>query len=169
MPTRSLRFFIGFFALCTALFLFTLQTARAENMPYYASIKSREANIRTGPSPRYPIQWVYQRKSWPVKVTATFETWRKISDIYGEIGWIHQNLLTKKRHVIVNSADKELVKSYRLPIDNAGVTQLLENGVIAELVKCETDWCQVRIKRDKSWVKSASLWGIEANDMVAKK
>lgn len=168
MLPQRLRLFIRFFALCMAIFLLFLPIAHAETVPYYASIKSKEANIRTGPSPRYPIQWVYQRKSWPVKVVATFETWRKISDIYGEIGWIHQNLLTRKRHVIINTNNDELVKSYRLPVDNAGVTQLLENGVIAELVKCENDWCQIKIKRDKSWIKAASLWGVETSDMATK-
>jgi SH3-like domain-containing protein len=167
MQIVDMRAFFRLFTLYITLLLWA-NTGQAANMPYYASIKSKEANIRTGPSPRYPIQWVYERKSWPVKVTASFETWRKITDIYGEIGWIHQNLLSKKRHVLINSTKDETIKAHRLPMDNAGVVQLLESGVIAELIACENDWCQIRVKRDKSWVKASSLWGIDENDMIHK-
>ena len=147
--------------LCVVMCILVQTPAHAASVPYFASIKSKEANVRTGPSSRYPIQWVYQRKSWPVKVTASFETWRKISDIYGESGWIQQNLLSGKRHVIINTKNGELQKTYRLPDENSSATQLIENGVIAELLRCEKEWCQIRIKRNKSWIKAKALWGID--------
>lgn len=140
----------------------------AASPTYFASIKSHEANVRTGPSARYPIQWVYQRKSWPVKVTASFETWRKISDIYGEAGWIQQNLLSRKRYVIINTTDEELQKTYPQPATNVQAIQRIENGVVAELMRCQPDWCQIRInKGNKSWIKASALWGIDPDvDMV---
>jgi SH3-like domain-containing protein len=157
------------YACILAILLLSGQPVYAGNIPYFASLKSKEANIRTGPSARYPIQWVYQRKSWPVKVTATFETWRKVTDMYGEVGWIHQNLLSKKRHVVVNTTDNEPLKAYQLPSNTASVTQLLENGVIAELIKCEKSWCQIKIKQDKSWVEEAALWGTDSETGGKKK
>ena len=92
--------------------------------PYYASIKADEANVRTGPSIRYPIQWIYKKENWPVKVTATFERWRKINDIDGEAGWMHESLLTGRRNAIIQSNGVQEI--YRLPILTSAVVMALQ-------------------------------------------
>ena len=35
-------------------------------LPRFASLKSDEVNVRTGPGTRYPVDWVFKRKSMPV-------------------------------------------------------------------------------------------------------
>ena len=35
-------------------------------IPRFASLRSDEVNVRTGPGPRYPIEWVFKRKSMRV-------------------------------------------------------------------------------------------------------
>jgi SH3-like domain-containing protein len=37
-------------------------------LPRFVSIRSEEVNMRTGPGVRYPVDWVYHRKSMPVEV-----------------------------------------------------------------------------------------------------
>lgn len=127
--------------------------------PYFASIRADEANVRTGPSVRYPIQWVYKKRNWPVKVTATFENWRKISDINGEVGWIHESLLTGRRNTIIQANGVQ--ELYRLPMRNSSVTAVAENGVVASLLECKKMWCKIVVDDNKGWVESKYLWGAE--------
>jgi SH3-like domain-containing protein len=137
-------------------------TANAK-VPYFASIKAGEANVRTGPSVRYPIKWVYQRPSWPVEITATFEGWRKIRDIKGEAGWIHESLLTGKRNTVINT--KGVQEIYKLPIANSKVVAIAENGVIAKLDECKKQWCKINASNKKGWIESKYLWGVKKNEV----
>lgn len=132
--------------------------AAPKDLPYFASIKTDEANIRSGPSARYPIVWTYKRNNWPVTVTATFERWRKISDIYGEIGWIHEALLSNRRYVTIKGEGVQ--EAYRLPLDNSAKTFIIETGAVAELKECnKTNWCKVRAEKHDGWIKADYLWG----------
>src|SRR5262245_34959241 len=67
-------------------------------VPRFASLRSDEVNVRTGPGTRYPVDWVFKRKFMPVEVVAEFENWRKIRDWQGASGWVHQSLLTGRRY-----------------------------------------------------------------------
>ena len=40
-------------------------------LPRFASLRSDEANVRSGPGTRYPIEWVFRRKGMPVEIGAT--------------------------------------------------------------------------------------------------
>ena len=136
--------------------------SKSSKTPYFASIRASKANIRTGPSVRYPIQWVYVKPQWPVEVTATFERWRKIKDKSGELGWIHESLLTGKRNVIVNANGVQEI--YRLPIHTSSVVAIVENGVLAELVSCKSKWCKVQLEKEEGWIESKFLWGTKENE-----
>lgn len=139
-------------------------TAVASTSPYYVSIKSKskEANVRTGPSVKYPIRWVYQRPNWPMQVTATFEHWRKVRDAYGQAGWIHETLLTRKRHIVTKfEGVEELLK---LPVDNADTIAVLENNVIGELIQCKNQWCKVQFNDHKGWIQTQYLWGVDRDE-----
>ena len=52
-------------------------------IPRFASLRSDEVNVRTGPGTRYPVDWVFKRKSMPVEIVAEYENWRKIRDWQG--------------------------------------------------------------------------------------
>ena len=145
-----------------AIILFTFPAA-ARDMPYYASIKSDKANIRSGPSVRYPILWMYKRPDWPVKVTAQFERWRKISDTHGEIGWIHESLLSNKRHVLV--ATNGATELFRLPLLTSSKVAIVENGVIAAWEECKPKWCKISIENVEGWIETDKLWGVAEADI----
>src|SRR6186713_3241153 len=70
-------------------------------LPRYASFKSSEVNLRAGPGENYPKQWVYQRAGMPVEIFEEWDTWRRIRDYQGVVGWVSVNLLTGKRTAIV--------------------------------------------------------------------
>ncbi len=66
-------------------------------LPRYVSLRAEEVNMRTGPGVRYPVDWVYKRRNLPVEIIAEFGTWRKIRDVEGAQGWIHQSMLSNRR------------------------------------------------------------------------
>jgi SH3-like domain-containing protein len=149
--------------LSSLLFCLSASAKPAPEIPYYASIKADKANIRTGPSVRYPIQWIYNKSDWPVQVTATFETWRKIKDIKGDAGWIHESLLSGRRYVVVSTNGVQEI--YRLPIPTSSVVLIAENGVIAELLSCKSNWCKIKLASEKGWVETKHLWGVDENEV----
>jgi SH3-like domain-containing protein len=131
---------------------------------YYASLKTDEANVRTGPSVRYPIQWVYKKPGWPIQITAKFENWRKIRDVHGEAGWINKNLINSKRNVLINT--KGIQEVYRLPLITSSVVFIAESGVIAELLSCKDNWCKISFATQEGWVEAKHLWGVDDNETI---
>src|SRR5690349_505455 len=111
-------------------------------IPRFASLKSDEVNVRTGPGPRYPIDWVFKRKLMPVEIVAEFENWRKIRDWQGASGWVYQGLLTGKRGFIVAGRAANL---YRTPALQAEIMAKLEPEVMGEIKSCQGDWCRVKV------------------------
>lgn len=131
-------------------------------IPRFVSLRSDKVFVRTGPALRYPIKWVYKRQGLPVEIIQEFDTWRKIRDRDGEEGWIHQSLLSGKRHaVIVGDLTTFMFKK---PESTAKKLAILENGSVLALKKCDAFWCQGEIEGFSGWVERKSLWGIYESD-----
>src|SRR5579862_3380664 len=77
-------------------------------LPRFASLRSDEVNLRSGPGVRYPVDWIYTRRDLPVEVIAEFDTWRKIRDWQGTEGWVHQSFLSARRMVVVTGERRRL-------------------------------------------------------------
>jgi SH3-like domain-containing protein len=126
-------------------------------VPRFVSLKSNEINERVGPGPNYPIEWMYVKAGLPVEVIAEFDNWRKIRDKDGTEGWVHQSMLSSKRHGIVQTAETIIYASEDV---NSRPLVRLEPGVLVEILKCRENWCQVRVFDFKGWIPRAFLWGI---------
>ena len=135
------------------------------SLPRFASLRSDEVNIRTGPGLRYPIEWVYQRRSMPVEIIAEYETWRKVRDSEMVLGWIHQSMLSGKRHILVINSRQLLRK--RNATKSAAVAEV-EPGVIGTLKYCElnNEWCEIEIKKYKGWLLRTQFWGVQPNEAI---
>ena len=72
------------------------QSQRAA-LPRFVSTRSDPINVRVGPGTKYEIAWTYLKPGVPVEIVQEFDTWRKIRDVDGEEGWVHQNLLAGTR------------------------------------------------------------------------
>ena len=133
----------------------------APNAPHkFASLKSGEVNVRTGPGYQYPIQWTLVRKDLPVRILATFDNWQKIEDVEGKVGWVYKNLLNSnlKQMVIVTALKADVKKK---PTDEALAIAYLEKGVIAALLETQGSWCYLVVNKSvKGWVKSCDVWGV---------
>jgi len=148
-----------------SLFLILSTTLFAEKnpLPRFASLKSNEINERVGPGPNYPVAWVYLKAGLPVEIIAEFDNWRKIRDKDGAEGWVHQSMLSSKRHGIIQGTETLIFSAKDL---QSQPLVRLEQGVIVEILKCENDWCQVRIYDFKGWIQRACLWGVYPQEVI---
>ena|SRR3990167_7240947 len=152
------------FCLQLVLCLKTSDYALATVKPFtsrFASIKPNEVNVRVGPGQNYPTDWVYRKAGLPVEIIAEFDVWRKIRDIEGTEGWVHQSMLCNKRHAVIQPLEVLLYKS---PDSTSCPLARLQKGVLVDLLKCSEEWCQVRIERVKGWVQRNALWGLYSKE-----
>ena len=66
-------------------------------MPRFVSMKASEGNVRRGPSLTHRIDWVFQRRDMPLRITAEHGHWRRVEDRDGLGGWVHYSLLSGTR------------------------------------------------------------------------
>lgn len=134
------------------------KTSSGLPIPRFVSLSSEKVFIRTGPALRYPIKWVYQRVNMPVEVIQEFDTWRKIRDIDGDAGWVHQSLLSGDRTGVVKGEANLALRSGA--DDGAPVQAYLEPGVVGFIESCKGAWCRVASQGYKGWAERKFLWGI---------
>jgi SH3-like domain-containing protein len=137
--------------------------AAADKVPRFASLKTDEANLRTGPGERYPIDWVLTKKGLPVEVVAEFDVWRKVHDSEGSEGWVHQRLLAGSRTVLVVGNIRVLRAE---PDTAAPALARAEPGVIARLLECRAAWCRVEAQDIKGWLRRSEVWGVYPDEVV---
>lgn len=126
-------------------------------VPYWATLRAEEVNMRVGPSEEFPIEWVYRRPGLPVKVVRIREGWRLVEDPDGEQGWIIARLLDPDRGAIV--VGRDLAELREEPDGTSRLLWRAEPGVVGALGKCEEGWCRFDVAGRKGWVRAARLWG----------
>ena len=129
------------------------------SLPRFASLRSAEVNVRTGPGVRYPVEWVFKRRSFPIEIVAEFDTWRKVRDWQGTVGWVHRSMLSGRRTVLVTGLVRRL---HSEPAGGAKTVARLEPGVVAELLQCEKSWCEIRTAGHSGWLRKGEFWGARA-------
>lgn len=156
---KALRF-LAVFALAAVLAV-TIASgdARAQNreVPYWATLRWDEVNMRVGPSQEYKIDWVYKRKGLPVKVVRLREGWRLIEDHEGNQGWVSHNQLSPKLGALI--IGDGLADLRREPKVTSQVSWRAEPGVVAELLRCRDSFCEIDVSGRSGWVAKDRLWG----------
>lgn len=149
------------------------QTVGASGLPIprFVSINAGEANLRTGPGQRYPVEWVYVRRHLPVEIIAEHDHWRRVRDWEGLEGWLHRSLLSGRRTVVVIGDAPQIMRSRAR--DDAAVVARLEPGVVARLLRCPApaeqargDWCTVEVDGYVGRLRRTSLWGVYLDEVV---
>jgi SH3-like domain-containing protein len=125
-------------------------------IPRFVSLRSNQVNVRIGPGMQYPVTWVFVREGLPVEVIGTFDVWRKVRDIDGVEGWVHQNLLSGERHAIVLGEVRTLTRT-----PNGTVPAVLaEPGVIGRVLECAGANCRLEVGGYKGWLPREQIWGV---------
>ena len=167
-PWRRLRGALGL-ALAALVFLVPGTVAQETprigasglELPRFVSLRSDEANLRTGPGTRYPIDWIYRRRGLPMQVIDEFDIWRRVRDHQGTVGWMHRSMLAGRRTLLV-LGERPLLR--RRPDPAAPGLAYLESGVVGAFGGCEGDWCRIEAQGFEGWLKRAEVWGVGSGD-----
>ncbi len=140
-----------------------IQRGQVTNLPIprYVSLKTNEANARRGPSLSHKIDWIYKRQNMPLEIYAEYENWRRVRDFEGLGGWVHYTLLSGKRYVLIKN---ELLEMRLLPSVESQVIAKVPQFNIANLDKCNKDWCRIIDNGYKGWVLKSEIWGVYNNE-----
>jgi SH3-like domain-containing protein len=135
-------------------------TQQIQEVDYFASLRSNETNIRSGPGSNYPIKFTFKLRNLPVRIVSEYDNWCEIEDYEGSRGWVAQNLITKKRHLMTFSK-KNIIDIHIKKNETSKIIFHLENYVIGEYLKCEESWCALKINDEKGWILSSDLYGVD--------
>lgn len=132
-------------------------------LPRFVSLRAGEVNLRTGPGARYPVEWVLVYRHMPVEIIAEFDTWRKIRDWQGTVGWVHQSMISGNRWVIVREGRQPLRRSGE---KDAPIIARIEQKVIGRLKECRTQWCEIDFSGFTGWMRRNQIWGVYPGEKV---
>ena len=138
--------------------------AQEKQPPYWASIASGEAMMRTGPGKNYPGVWLYKRRDLPVRVVKVYPNWRLIEDPDGTRGWMLVTLLSDKRTAIVKPGEPR--KVHERADESSRVAYLAEPGVVGRVDKCSDGWCRITIGKREGRIRTFDVWGVGENEVV---
>ncbi len=122
----------------------------------FLSLKKNKVNVRYGPSFESPIKYIYKKINLPIKQIDKKENWRRIIDSKNNSGWIHWSQL-KKINSIILLEDKILFKyssNFSKPLAK------IKEGRLLIVQKCEGEWCKIKTKKNKGWIKVDNVWGL---------
>lgn len=145
--------------LCFAALVLLVVPAQAQDreVPYWATLRYDETNMRVGPSKEYKIDWVYRRKGLPVKVVRVLEGWRLVQEQDGTRGWVAQRQLNPERGALV--IGEEAVAMREDADGGSTVKWRLEPGVVGVLGDCGRGWCELSVGSRNGYVRQEQLWG----------
>ena len=126
-------------------------------VPRFVTLKSGEVNMRAGPGTEYPVLWQYRKKDLPLRVEAEFGVWRKVVDHEETTGWMHQSVVSLKRHALVTTSSARI---YASPDNGAALVAVAERNALLELQSCPTQWCKVGAGDLRGWVARTAIWGL---------
>ncbi len=145
-----------------SIIFFTIAQINASEKQIFQSTKFDRVNVRKGPGLNYNVTHQFLREGIPLLVKKEFENWKMIEDFEKETGWVSKSQLSNKRYGIILNKESS-VKI--LPDTQTKNLILLKNKVIFEILKCKVDWCKIKIKKYKGWIKKSDFWGVSEEEI----
>lgn len=172
------RFFAVLLMVVASLFMSAPAAwAQAESvsglkLPRFVTTRSNPINVRVGPGTKYDIAWNYTVSGIPVEIIQEFDTWRKIRDMDGMEGWVHQSLLvgTRAGYVTPLLANGEVTLHAGRSAES-GVRARLAPGVRVNISECDGDWCTVSAGQPgeranfSGYVRQEEIWGVYPDEV----
>lgn len=154
-------------ALSTPPALAQAESVSGLKLPRFVTTRSNPINVRVGPGTKYDVAWNYTVPGIPVEIIQEFDTWRKIRDVEGDEGWVHQSLLSGNRagYATPLMANGEVLIHANKSGD-AAVRARLAPGVRVTISECDGNWCNVSAAQAgthqsySGWVAQPELWGV---------
>lgn len=139
-------------------------TAAGRPVPYWASITSGDALLRTGPGRNYPAVWRYRRADLPVIVLQVHESWRRVRDFEGSEGWMAAVLLSAERTALVVGGDVQAL--HGAPSSASRILWRVEPGVVGKIRHCADGWCEFGVASKAGYIRVSALWGVNSREIV---
>lgn len=129
-------------------------------VPRFEMLKYSAVNGRSGPSRDHTVQWRYEKQGLPVLIIKESANWRRVRDPSGAEVWMHARMLEAGDDVMLQ-ADTMLKVT---PDEAAEDAAFFGEGVLADMRRCEADWCQVSAKGLTGWARRSALWGADESE-----
>lgn len=129
-------------------------------VPRWVSLKHDEVYGRKGPGKDYPAVWIYRARGLPVQIVGETSEWRRVCDPFGGATWIHRSMVAGRRTVLALGPDA--VNLLKAPKTGAPQVGMMAARALANLDRCEGDWCKVKVAGLTGWAPAASFWGLAA-------
>lgn len=139
-------------------------SAQDRPVPYWASISSGQALMRSGPATSYPALWLYQRRDLPIRVLKLYEDWRLVEDSEGTQGWMRSVLLSATRTALVKGSDPRPV--YAKADEGSRVRYRAEPGIVGRIDNCGEGWCHIKFGDREGHIKVADIWGVDPGETL---
>lgn len=140
--------------------------AQDRKVPYWASIATGDALLRTGPERTFPAVWRYRRVDLPVQVVQTYGNWRRIKELDGTEGWMLATLLSARRTAVITGQGLAPLRSSA--DDNAPPNWQAQPGVVGRITKCEAGWCLFDTGGKKGHIRMERIWGVSPGETFDK-
>ena len=138
--------------------------AQQRQPPYWASIASGRATMRTGPGQNYPGTWEYRRADLPIRVIGVYRDWRRIRDPDGTTGWMLVRLLSDQRTAIVRGEEPRPL--HEAPDEASPVRYRAEPGVVGRVSRCAGGWCLFDARGRGGYIRVAQIWGVDPGETI---
>lgn len=138
--------------------------AQERKTPYWASIATGDALMRTGPERTYPATWRYRRRDLPVKILQVYGNWRRIREQDGTEGWMLATLLSAQRTAVVTGDGPAAMHAD--PSGNSALNWRAEPGVVGKISRCESGWCLFDAGGRKGYIQVDRIWGVDSGEVV---
>ena len=139
-------------------------------LPRFVTTRSTPINVRVGPGTKYGVAWVYKVAGTPVEIIQEFDVWRKIRDVDGSEGWVHQNMLSGNRAgYVLPESNVERVALRTGSSAESGVAAWVGPGFPVKIQSCEQGWCAVQAvdhsggragRTYSGYLPEGELWGV---------
>jgi SH3-like domain-containing protein len=133
-------------------------------VPRWVTVKAERVNVRRGPSREHDVLWTYVKPGTPVEVIAEYDSWRRIRDADGGTGWVTAALLDGRRNVVVTGRVNTAILGR--PKADAEAIAFAQPGVVAKLVACKGEWCEISTRGYDGYVARDRLWGVYEGETV---
>ena len=155
--------FLALLLLAGAMIVAPAPAQQRRATPYWASIDSGRAMMRSGPGQNYPGEWLYVRRDLPIRVIGIYQDWRQIEDPDGQKGWMLVRLLSDQRTAIVRGETRAL---HEAPDGNSPVRFRAEAGVVGRVSRCAAGWCLFDSGGRGGYIRVDQIWGVDPGETI---
>lgn len=139
-------------------------------LPRFVSVRNAPTNVRVGPGLQYDVDFTFIHPNVPVEIVQEFDTWRKIRDVEGDEGWVHQNLVVGDRMGFIAPWQEDGSIALRVgPGPDAAIRAWLGPEMLVFINACDGTNCEIRLNHTnpegettsyEGFVPQNTLWGV---------